>query len=222
MASPRRASRSASTSKRRQGATTRRAPRKQTGVSIPGWLWGLVGLIAGFAMSQYFQESAPPMATVMPKPASSASQPTAASSSTAEQPAAPSEPRMPTFEFYTLLPESEVVAPQIEEMPSEPSNDVAADLVESDSAVQASQKPNRGNSYMLQAASFRQAADAQRLADRLKDFGLIAKITKVLAHGDQTWHRVQVGPYKDNHELTRAQDLMVTQGIEPLLIKLQN
>lgn len=216
MASPR------STSKRRQGATTRRSPRKQARAGIPGWLWGLAGLIAGFALSQYFHESAPPMATVMPKPSSNTSQPASSSSPTADQPATPSEPRMPTFEFYTLLPESEVVAPQVEEAQNTP-NEAAADLVEADSAVQASQKPNQsGSSYMLQAASFKQAADAQRLADRLKNFGLMAKITKVLAHGDQTWHRVQVGPYQDNRELNRAQDLMVTQGIEPLLIKLQN
>ena len=52
--------------------------------------------------------------------------------------------------------------------------------------------------------------------------GLLAKITTVQANGNQTWHRVQVGPYEDTRELSRAQDLMVTQGIEPLMIKLQN
>ena len=40
--------------------------------------------------------------------------------------------------------------------------------------------------------------------------------------GDQLWHRVQVGPYGDARELNRAQDLMITQGIEPLTIRLQN
>ena len=75
---------------------------------------------------------------------------------------------------------------------------------------------------MLQAASFKNAADAKRLAGRLKNLGLLAKITTVQANGNQTWHRVQVGPYEDTRELSRAQDLMVTQGIEPLMIKLQN
>ncbi|HET8790355.1 MAG TPA: SPOR domain-containing protein, partial [Modicisalibacter sp.] len=72
------------------------------------------------------------------------------------------------------------------------------------------------------AASFQDANDAQRLAGRLEDLGLLAKITTVKANGNQTWHRVQVGPYQDTRELSRARDLMVTQGIEPLLIKLQD
>nr|WP_297459750.1 SPOR domain-containing protein [uncultured Halomonas sp.] len=199
-----------------KGATTRRAPRQQQGrLSVPGWLWGLAGLIAGFALSQYFQQTAPPVATVMPKPPSSATAPAAddASSPSASQPEEPAKPRMPTFEFYTLLPESEVIAPKVEAYHStpRPSEDAAA----GDGTATA-------DSFVLQAASFREANDAQRLAGRLEDLGLLAKITTVKANGDQTWHRVQVGPYQDTRELSRARDLMVTQGIEPLLIKLQN
>ncbi len=59
-------------------------------------------------------------------------------------------------------------------------------------------------------------------ASRLRDFGLLAQVSEVKAGGGETWHRVQVGPYDDRRELSRAQDLMVTQGIEPLLIQLNN
>ncbi|MCP1315752.1 SPOR domain-containing protein, partial [Halomonas sp. 707D7] len=75
--------------------------------------------------------------------------------------------------------------------------------------------------YMLQAASFKDLADAEQLRSRLRNLSLLAQITEVQASGD-TWHRVQVGPYEDTRELNRAQDLMTTQGIEPLLIQLQN
>jgi cell division protein FtsN len=74
---------------------------------------------------------------------------------------------------------------------------------------------------MLQAASFRQASDAEQLRSRLRNLSLLAEISEVQADGS-TWHRVQVGPYEDTRELNRAQDLMNTQGIEPLLIQLQN
>ena len=74
---------------------------------------------------------------------------------------------------------------------------------------------------MLQAASFREASDAEQLRGRLRNLSLLAEISEVQADGN-TWHRVQVGPYEDTRELNRAQDLMVTQGIEPLLIQLQN
>ena len=202
-----------------KGATARRSQRKQPseGLRVPGWLWALAGLVAGFALAQYFQQSAPPMATLMPKPASQAQAPSSATSSSSGKAQAPAqdEARMPTFEFYTLLPESEVVAPKVEAYQSTPRPNDAAD------AGQAAQAAG-GGSFMLQAASFKNAADAKRLAGRLKNLGLLAKITTVQANGNQTWHRVQVGPYEDTRELSRAQDLMVTQGIEPLMIKLQN
>lgn len=208
----------------RKGATTRRAPRQKQqrqGLSVPGWLCGLIGLIAGFALSQYFQQSAAPVATLMPKPATEAPAGTASSAgktsakAQGEAAAAKDEPAMPTFEFYTLLPESEVVAPKVEAYHSTP-------RPSDDDDGGAAQAAKKGGKYMLQAASFKDMADARRLAGKLKDFGLLAKITDVKANGDQTWHRVQVGPYEDTRELTRAQDLMVTQGIEPLMIRLQN
>lgn len=194
-----------------KGATSRRAPRQQQGrLSIPGWLWGLAGLIAGFALSQYFQQTAPPVATVMPKPPSSATAPTAeeASSSGKSQPEAAEKPRMPTFEFYTLLPESEVIAPKVEAYHSTPREE--------------SESEDNTKRFMLQAASFRDNSDAQHLANRLGNLGLVTKITSVKANGNQTWYRVQSGPYQDTRELSRAKDLMVTQGIHPLLIQLQD
>ena len=106
---------------------------------------------------------------------------------------------------------------------------IAANLA---SDRQASSEPSRkpataatsasGQRFMLQAASFRAAGDAQQLRSRLRDFGLLAQVSEVKAGGGETWHRVQVGPYEDRRELSRAQDLMVTQGIEPLLIQLNN
>jgi cell division protein FtsN len=204
---------------RPKGATTRRPARRKNGggSSIPGWLWGIAGMIAGFALAQYFQQSAPPIATVVPKPASTQKAAPQGGSSTAE------EPPMPTFEFYTLLPESEVIAPKGAEAPvAAVAKAPAAEKRKSAEDAAGNAAPQQSGRYMLQAASFKNVADARRLAGRLKDFGLVAKISEVEAQGNQIWHRVQVGPYQDSRELNRAQDLMVTQGIEPLMIRLQN
>jgi cell division protein FtsN len=167
---------------------------------------------------------------------------------------------MPTFEFYTLLPETEVIAPggaipstitpptitasdadasdtatdtstdSTETATSTPADDpiaqvIAANTRPNEQAAAAQQAPAASNStpsrYMLQAASFREIGDAEQLRSRLRNLSLLAQISEVQANGD-TWHRVQVGPYDDTRELNRAQDLMSTQGIEPLLIQLQN
>ncbi|MDZ7854435.1 MAG: SPOR domain-containing protein [Halomonas sp.] len=233
---------------RKRGATS--SPRRRTAPpprrSIPGWLWGLVGLVAGFLLSQHQHGIAPwqegsdsPLATVLTKPGEQ-------QESGESEPATPEEPTMPTFEFYTLLPESEVIAPGGKvpastatppERPAtadtatreDPIAQVIAANLDADTTgqddrqdTQATNEPTTDARFVLQAASFREAGDASKLADRLRDFGLLAKISEVKAGGGDTWHRVQVGPYSDRRELNRAQDLMVTQGIEPLLIQLQN
>ncbi|GAB2780274.1 SPOR domain-containing protein [Halomonas shantousis] len=207
-----------------KGATTRRQPSGGGGRGgLPGWLWGVLGLVAGFALSQYLQQSAPaPIATVLPKPASQVSAPRNGETSARQENEAPEAPRMPTFEFYTLLPESEVVAPQVEAYHATPRPAEKTTSAPADHKAAADTPAPAAGRYMLQAASFKETADAERLAGRLRDFGLLAKITAVRTSDDQLWHRVQVGPYEDTREISRAQDLMTTQGIEPLLIKLQN
>lgn len=258
----------------RRGATTQRNKTTKTSrTPMPGWLWALGGLVVGFFLAHYQNGTAPwqddpatgPEATVISREQRD--------DSAAEGSAEDDEASMPTFEFYTLLPETEVIAPggvvpstvvQPEPAPAAPAEEVASNtsgqLTEDEQSAMpdepiASSTPvsdddpiaeliaanNTENTeqntatsqpaapaaqteqarYMLQAASFRSETDAGRMRDRLKNLSLLAHISKVQANGD-TWHRVQVGPYDDPRELNRAQDLMSTQGIEPLLIQLQN
>ncbi|MFG6665926.1 SPOR domain-containing protein [Halomonas sp. HNIBRBA4712] len=235
----------------RRGATSqRRAPKAEgSGFRLPGWLWALAGVAVGFFLAQHQHGTAPwqeqndaPQATVLPKPPGSDER------SAARQSEGSAEPSMPTFEFYTLLPETEVIAPG-GALPSTVNRPEVADTPASDSegatngasgddqiaqviaanTRQEEQTPQAAapepaaapNRYMLQAASFKELSDAEQLRSRLRNLSLLAQITEVQASGD-IWHRVQVGPYEDPRELSRAQDLMATQGIEPLLIQLQN
>ena len=219
----------------RRGATSQRKSKRSSGggFRLPGWLWGLAGMAAGFFLA--------PQATVLPKP--SGSEERAAARETEEA----AEPSMPTFEFYTLLPETEVIAPGVSlpssvvrpEAPEPTADSAAASGAAGDDpiaqVIAANTRPedqvsaaqeneaatNTPGRYMLQAASFREASDAEQLRGRLRNLSLLAEISEVKADGN-TWHRVQVGPYEDTRELNRAQDLMNTQGIEPLLIQLQN
>lgn len=227
----------------RRGATSQRKPARGSGggFRLPGWLWGLAGVAAGFFLAQHQHGTAPwqdpPEDTVQ-----TTSEPDAAEREAARKTEASSEPSMPTFEFYTLLPETEVIAPGVAptstvDKPTvaeadEASNDdsvddpiaqvIAANMRPQDQVNTAQQATSDDDArYVLQAASFRELDDAEQLRERLRNLSLLAKISEIQADGS-TWHRVQVGPYDDTRELNRAQDLMATQGIEPLLIQLQN
>ena len=255
----------------RRGATTQRSrttKKPSPNGGLPGWLWGLGGLIVGFFLAQHQHGTAPwqdaseaPQATVISK-----EQPDNQSTGNDE---ADQTASTPTFEFYTLLPETEVIAPDgmvpsrvtqpepaptddaeqapdnavsqltadeqtatpdapIEESTPVSNDDPIAELIaantdsaESSQATEEEPQQEQQKRFMLQAASFRSESDAGKMRDRLRNLSLLAHISEVQANGD-TWHRVQVGPYDDTRELNRAQDLMGTQGIEPLLIQLQN
>lgn len=231
----------------RRGATSQRksARRSSGGFRLPGWLWGLAGVAAGFFLAQHQHGTAPwqdtPDDNVQATSESSAEEREAREAARETENSA--ESSMPTFEFYTLLPETEVIAPGAappsnvetptvaEEGDANGNADtgddpiaqvIAANMRPDDQVTTAQQTANEnGASYVLQAASFRELNDAEQLRQRLSNLSLLAQISEIQANGS-TWHRVQVGPYEDTRELNRAQDLMTTQGIEPLLIQLQN
>ena len=221
----------------RRGATSQRKSKRSSGggFRLPGWLWGLAGMAAGFFLAQHQHGTAPWQ------------EQSEAPQATARETKEAAEPSMPTFEFYTLLPETEVIAPGVTlpssvvrpEAPEQAADSDAASGAAGDDpiaqVIAANTRPedqvsaaqeneaatNTPGRYMLQAASFREASDAEQLRGRLRNLSLLAEVSEVQADGS-TWHRVQVGPYEDTRELNRAQDLMNTQGIEPLLIQLQN
>ena len=228
---------------KKRGATTsrKRAPARGQGFRLPGWLWALGGVIAGFLLAQHQHGTAPwqegsdsPLARLMPRTPTETVEPAPS--------VEPREPRMPTFEFYTLLPE-EVVPPRevaSTASPPEPTVNVPPPLEPSAAAEQApaddpiaqviaanlrdevNATPESeaaapaGTRYMLQAASFREPGDAEQLRQRLRNLSLMAQVSQVQSADGQTWHRVMVGPYDDTRELNRAEDLMTTQGITPL------
>ncbi|GHC24200.1 SPOR domain-containing protein [Aidingimonas halophila] len=231
----------------RRGATTRkRSAKKPTHSGLPGWLWGVGGLVAGFFLAQYMQDSAPePLATVLPKTPSPERTATPGESGGSDTETNGGESgEMPTFEFYTLLPESEVVAPGMENVvdtatatadattdtgstedsgDEDASDPIAAELARIADADDGSGDDGDTNQrYMLQAASFRQSSDADGMAGRLRDVGLTTSVNEVQTNDGNTVYRVQVGPYQNDKELNRAQDLMMAQGIEPLMIQVRN
>jgi len=105
------------------------------------------------------------------------------------------------YDFFTVLPEIEVVVPQreIEER--------ARDQVET---------PPRGP-YLLQVGSFRSASDAEALRAQVTLLGLVAQVQTVTVN-DATWHRVRVGPFDSAREADGARRRLLDNGHEAMVL----
>lgn len=128
----------------------------------------------------------------------------AARTEPANKESAPAPPK-PRFDFYTLLPELEVVIPE-------------GDYRIKDGEGSAPPPVETPGSYLLQAGSFRQLAEADRMKASLALLGVQARIQTVQVN-DDTWHRVRVGPYADLGELNEIRDRLRDNQVDTILVK---
>ncbi|WP_423911065.1 SPOR domain-containing protein [Candidatus Spongiihabitans sp.] len=117
--------------------------------------------------------------------------------------------RQTNFDFYTVLPEIEVVVPS----------------VESDSSLSISQTNEVGDdtnasAYMLQAGAYKNQADADRLKAELAFQGLVSTIQKISIQDRGDFYRVRLGPYISYDQMAAADQKLARQGITALRLKI--
>jgi cell division protein FtsN len=139
--------------------------------------------------------SAPPRAAAIPQSAPMQ----AARESPREAPAA-------RFDFYEILPQYEVVIPEIESEPR------------SAAPVAAVEEPGR---YVLQVGSFAKLDDADRRRANLALLGIESRIQRVTIDED-VFHRVRIGPIDELAELNRIRARLRSARVESLLMKVPN
>ena len=140
-------------------------------------------------------------------------------------------PPKPKFEFYTLLPEMEVVVPDEDLAAPSPAPAESASTDETgatDTAAstgtaveenkQAEPAPGSGH-YVLQVASFKSMNDADGLKAQLTLLGFRPVVQTVAINSDEKWHRVRIGPYADRDSLEAARIRLRTDGHDnPLVV----
>ena len=120
------------------------------------------------------------------------------------QPAPASQNEETQFDFYEMLPKFEVVIPEQDgRVPNESATGGAV------------QKPG---AYILQAGSFRNHADADRVRALIAMQGVESKIQKVTIDKD-TWHRVRVGPITNLQTLEDTRSKLRQAQIDALVIR---
>ncbi|MFK4753116.1 SPOR domain-containing protein [Oceanobacter antarcticus] len=106
----------------------------------------------------------------------------------------------PAYDFYRLLEQQKVDAPEVDAYVSTPK----------DATV--------NYEYLLQVGSFRNGDDADEMRANLLLLGMNAYSVEASINSG-TWHRVFVGPFSNRSKLNKAQDILVSNNISPLLIK---
>jgi cell division protein FtsN len=169
-------------------------------------MWLLAGILIGLGLAWYlFGKGYIPQAAG--KAASQQQEAKDDTASLAEE-VAPKQPekQRPKYDFFTVLPEMEVVVPEQE----------LADRAEPETANTAPRAD--GSRYLLQVGSFRELADADQLKARLALLGVVARVQSVTVD-DATWHRVRVGPLDSARAADDMRSRLADNGIDSLVMK---
>ncbi|MDP0560934.1 MAG: SPOR domain-containing protein [Candidatus Endonucleobacter sp. (ex Gigantidas childressi)] len=197
--------RSQSAVKRGASKARKRSDNKSYLSSIPGWLWLLTGLAGGFFVALLFELS----------PATVDTEEVAESSELIEQTSGPK----PVFDFYKLLPESEMNLSGASTNHSVLEHTAKPDKEKGQKgSASKNEAPSR---YLLQAGSFRSIKDANHLKVQLLLWELSPNIEKITVGNGESWYRVQLGPFDDTEELHRTQRLLAKHNIDSLMLKMR-
>ncbi len=163
-----------------------------SGQAVPGWGMLLIGLVIGLfvAFLVYLDrlDVAPP-----------------GEGSSEAQAAGPSV--KPRFEFYSILPELEVVIPDI-------LDSGGRETPAASSATPGEEAPV----YFLQAGSFKRNEEADRMKANLALLGLQVVVQSVTVN-DTRWHRVRVGPLTSQQALREARGRLRENDIDFMVLK---
>jgi cell division protein FtsN len=157
----------------------------------------LVGVVACSALFIYLADAKNDATPDEPRPearrpAAAEDAETAAATETGEK-----------YDFYEMLPNFEVVVP-------EKDRDVKRNLPAAPT--------ERPGVYVLQAGSYRNLPDAERVQQKLSRLGIDAKLQRVAVDND-VWHRVRIGPISDLSELNGLRRQLQAADVDGLVIR---
>jgi len=177
--------------------TSSKTPQPSPPPRRSGFVVSLVILLGAFIYGLYFLQSIPATkSSIEPITANKTSKKATKKS----EPQSAPEKR---FNFYEILPESEVKPPKVD-------------------AYQFKEKTDNGDFYfMIQTGSFRSSEDAEKQKAMIAFQGLKANIKTVSNDSGSVWHRVSTGPFNNRSKMNSALDKLVSINIQPLVKKIK-
>jgi cell division septation protein DedD len=110
-----------------------------------------------------------------------------------------------SYDFYEMLPKFEVVVPEKEH----------------GAHVDAAARIERPGTYFLQAGSYRNEAEAERVQAQLARQNISANVQRVALDAD-VWYRIRIGPIRDLAQLNRVRQQLQAAEIVSLVIRVED
>ena len=194
---------------KRKQSSYRRGVKKKSSSGIPAWFWLLGGILIGLGIAVtlmlkgYLPEIKQHLPTVDSTPSGKTESALVEDDNTKT-----AKPKKPRYDFFTVLPEMEVVVPQQE---------LSRKADKPEPTPDATTAGTRDN-YILQVGSFRSAADAEQMKARLALMGSMATVQTVTVNGE-TWHRVRIGPFEGARKADEMRRMLSDNQIDTLVMK---
>ena len=188
----------------------------------PTWVWLLMGILIGaLAISAWLlRDRWQTQHTLLPQPNPDAQAPASSGDEGLADDATPPEKPKPKYDFYTLLPEKEVVIPDAElaeqaraEARKAAPKPAAAtgDAVPTTASAPTAAAANDGSRYLIQAGAFRDNSEAEALKAQIALTGEVARVESAQINGS-TVYRVRMGPYASAGALAAAKQALTSHG----------
>ncbi|WP_455204328.1 SPOR domain-containing protein [Kaarinaea lacus] len=127
-----------------------------------------------------------------------------------------SEDKNTSFDFYSLLPKMEVLVPENEVKARSKVEPASEDMATK------SMPATAAASYFLQAGAFKDLQAADRMKANLAFIGVPSKIESVKLPDSGVWHRVRVGPFNDLRDMNKIRNVMQSNNIQSITVKVKS
>lgn len=190
---------------RRKKTSRRRGASRGRNRAAPAYLWFIAGLLIGLGLSFFLFIKGYVPDRPRQQPVANTTPPAADKALAEEATSIAGEREERQYQFFTLLPEMEVIVPEQE--------------LRNDAGPRSSRPPDNGSeTYFLQAGSFRNKADAEQMKARLALLGTVANIQVVTVNG-ATWHRIRIGPIEGERRRDEKRRMLQDNKIKTLVLK---
>ncbi len=200
----------------------------------PAWIWLGIGVLLGLTLSALVlvKDWAPMLRRKnLPQPNPEATAPKESEQAVADEAGRKPAPPKKTFDFYSVLPEMEVVIPDAELSAKARAEQQRQQQAMAQAQTGATPNPaapaaptapansgDAGARYVLLAGSYAEPKAADEAKAKLALLGIVAKVQSITING-KTWNRVMVGPYSNASETETAKKTLADNGVKAIPMK---